>query len=73
MYRKSVYFLVIAVAVIMVLGIVMLFSTSAFAQGTHGDEFYFVKRQAMWLGLGAAACVISSMTDHFWQRTCWIW
>ncbi len=74
MYRKSVYFLVIAVAVIMVLGIVMLFSTSAFAQGTHGDEFYFVKRQALWLGLGTVACVIAAMTDyHFWKRTCWIW
>ena len=74
MYRKSVTFLVIAVAVIMVLGIVMLFSTSAFAQETHGDQFYFVKRQAIWLGLGAVACVIGSMTDyHFWKRTCWIW
>ncbi|HWB59068.1 MAG TPA: putative lipid II flippase FtsW [Chthoniobacteraceae bacterium] len=73
MYRKSVYFLVIAVAIITVLGIVMLFSTSAFAQGTHGDEFYFVKRQAMWLGLGAVACVIGSMLDyHFWQRHCWV-
>ena len=72
MYRKSVYILVMAVAVIMVLGIVMLFSTSAFAKGTHGDEFYFVKRQAMWLGLGAVACVIASMLDyHFWQRHCW--
>src|ERR1700677_1157464 len=74
MYRKSVHFLVIAVAVILVLGIVMLFSTSAFAQGTHGDPLYFVKRQAIWLGLGAIACVIGSVTDyHFWQRTCWIW
>lgn len=74
MYRKSVYILVIAVAVIIVLGLVMLFSTSAFAQASHGDEFYFVKRQAMWLGLGAVACVITSMVDyHFWQRTCWIW
>jgi cell division protein FtsW len=74
MYRKSVYFLVIAVAIILVLGIVMLFSTSAFAQGTHGDSLYFVKRQAIWLGLGVIACLIGSVTDyHFWQRTCWIW
>jgi cell division protein FtsW len=72
MYRKSVYILVIAVAIILVLGIVMLFSTSAFAQASRGDEFYFVKRQAMWLGLGAVACVIGSMMDyHFWQRHCW--
>ncbi len=74
MYRKSVYFLVIAVAIILVLGIVMLFSTSAFAQASHGDQFYFVKRQAVWLGIGAVACVLGSVVDyHFWQRHCWIW
>jgi len=72
MYRKSVYILITAVAIILVLGIVMLFSTSAFAQASHGDQFYFVKRQAIWLGLGAVACVIGSILDyHFWQRYCW--
>lgn len=74
MYRKSVYFLVIAVAAILALGIVMLFSTSAFAQANHGDPFYFVKRQGMWLALGVVGCILGSLMDyHFWQRTCWIW
>lgn len=74
MYRKSVYFMVLSVAAILVLGIVMLFSTSAFAQDAHGDPFYFVKRQSMWLGIGIVACVAGAMLDyHFWKKTCWFW
>lgn len=74
MYRKSVYFLVITVAVMLVLGIVMLFSTSAFAQDAHGDSFYFIKRQSMWLGIGVLACIFGSLVDyHFWQRTWLFW
>jgi cell division protein FtsW len=74
MYRKSVYFLVIAVTAILALGLVMLFSTSAYAKGTHGDSLYFVKHQAMWLALGVVACLLGALVDyHFWQRTCWIW
>ena len=74
MYRKSVYFLVIAVATILVIGIVMLFSISAYAHDAHGDPFSFVKRQAMWMGLGVAGCIAGSLIDyHFWRRTCWIW
>jgi len=74
MYRKSVYFLVISVAAMLALGIVILFSTSAFALDKHGDPFYFVKRQSIWLGLGAVACIAGSIVDyHFWQKTCWFW
>lgn len=74
MHRKSVYFLVLAVAALLVLGIVMLFSTSAFAQDAHGNPLFFIKRQAMWLGAGVVVCVIASLVDyHFWQKTWWIW
>src|SRR2546430_1947575 len=74
MPRKSVYFLVLAVAALLVLGIVMLFSTSAFARDSHGDPFYFVRRQSVWLAIGLAACVFGAGTDyHFWQRTWKIW
>jgi hypothetical protein len=42
MHRKSIYFLVLAVAALIVLGIVMLFSTGAFAQDTAmGTRFTF--------------------------------
>jgi cell division protein FtsW len=74
MHRKSIYFLVIAVAGLIALGIVMLSSTGAFAQDSHGDPTYFVKRQAMWLGFGVLACVFGACVDYqFWQRTWLIW
>lgn len=74
MFRKSVYVLVLTVAGMLVLGIVILFSTSAFAQDSHGDPVYFVKRQAMWLAVGVVVCVVASLSDyHFWQKTWWAW
>jgi cell division protein FtsW len=74
MHRNSVYLLVLGVAVLMTLGIVMLFSTSAFAHDAHGDPYFFVKRQIMWLGVGLFVCIIASRLDyHFWQKTWWIW
>ncbi len=74
MHRKSAYILFLAVLGMLVIGIVMLFSTSAFARDSHGDVYFFVKRQAIWLGLGLAACVFGALIDyHFWLRTWWIW
>jgi cell division protein FtsW len=74
MHRKSIYFLVLAVAALIVLGIVMLYSTGAFAQDSHGDPFLFLKRQSLWLAIGACACVFGAIIDYqFWQRTWWIW
>ena len=52
MHRKSAYILFLAVLGMLVIGIVMLFSTSAFAQDSHGDVYFFMKRQAVWLGVG---------------------
>jgi cell division protein FtsW len=69
-HRKSVYFLVVAVAALIVIGCVMLFSTSAFAQDTQGNPHFYIKRQFMWLAVGFVACVVAANVDyHFWQRT----
>ena len=74
MHRKSAYFLFLAVLGMLVIGIVMLFSTSAFAKDSHGDMYFFVKRQAVWLGVGFVVCAVAAMIDyHFWLRTWWIW
>ena len=74
MRRKSAYLLFLAVLGLLVIGIVMLFSTSAFARDSHGDALFFLKRQAAWLGVGLAACITAALIDyHFWQRTWWIW
>ena len=74
MRRKSAYLLFLAVLALLVIGIVMLFSTSAFARDSHGDTLFFLKRQAAWLGVGLVICVSAALIDyHFWQRTWWIW
>jgi len=74
MHRKSIYFLVLAVIALIVLGIVMLFSTGAFAHDSHGDPSYFLKRQSLWLGVGILACVAGAIVDYqFWQRTWPLW
>ena len=74
MYRKSAHFLFVAVLGLLVIGIVMLFSTSAFARDSHGDALFFLKRQSIWLGIGLTTCIAGALIDyHFWQRTWWIW
>ncbi len=74
MQRKSAYFLFLAVLAMLVIGIVMLFSTSAFARDAHGDVYFFIKRQAVWLGIGLSACIAATLLDyHVWKRTWWIW
>jgi cell division protein FtsW len=74
MHRKSAYFLFVAVLAVMVIGIVMLFSTSAFARDSRGDVYYFVKRQGIWIAGGLVLCAIAALIDyHFWQKTWWIW
>ena len=74
MHRKSAYILFLAVLALLVIGIVMLFSTSAFAHDSHGDVYFFIKRQAVWVGIGLVACIFAALVDyHFWQRTWWLW
>lgn len=72
-HRNSVYFLVIAVIGLIVLGLVMLSSTAAFAPGNHGDQLFFLKRQAVWLGVAVVVCLVASCVDHhLLQRWWWL-
>jgi cell division protein FtsW len=74
MHRKSAYILFLAVLGLLAIGIVMLFSTSAFARNSHGDVYFFIKRQALWFGIGLVLCTFAALIDyHFWQRTWWLW
>lgn len=74
MHRKSAHFLSLAVLGMLAIGLVMLFSTSAFARDSHGDVYFFLKRQVVWLGVGLTVCTVAALVDyHFWQRTWWIW
>jgi cell division protein FtsW len=74
MHRKSAYILFLAVLGLLVIGIVMLFSTSAYARDSHGDVYFFIKRQAIWIGLGLIACIVAALVNYqFWQKTWWVW
>ncbi|MGE5207856.1 MAG: putative lipid II flippase FtsW [Alphaproteobacteria bacterium] len=74
MRRKSAYILFLAVLGLLVIGIVMLFSTSAYARDSHGDVYFFIKRQAVWVGIGLAGCIFAALMNyHFWQKTWWLW
>ncbi len=76
MHRNSAYVLVIAVAALLVLGLVMLYSTSAYAHDAiaHGNPYFFLKRQGTWLGIGTFLCVVSARIDHHWWRKTWfVW
>jgi len=74
MHRKSAYILFLAVLGLLVIGVVMLFSTSAFARDSHGDIYFFIRRQAIWFGIGLVVCTFAALVDyHFWQRTWWLW
>src|SRR5438094_7121219 len=73
MQRKSAHFLFIAVLGMLVIGIVMLFSTSAFARDAHGDVYFFIKRQSLWLGIGLTILIAAALVDyHFWYHTWWL-
>jgi cell division protein FtsW len=74
MRRKSAYILFLAVLGLLVIGIVMLFSTSAYARDSHGDVYFFIKRQAIWIGIGLVACIFGALVNYqFWQKTWWLW
>jgi cell division protein FtsW len=71
--RHSIHILLFVIAGLVTLGIVMLFSTSAFAQQAHGDTYYFVKRQCFWLAIGLVACTVGSLVDyHLWKKLWWV-
>ena len=44
-------------------GFVMLSSTTSF-EAHRGDAYYFVKKQAIWLGVGLAACAATACVDY---------
>jgi cell division protein FtsW len=74
MTRKSVFWLLLIVASLLALGIVMLWSTSPFAEDKRGDPNYFINRQLIWLGIGLGALVLGATVDAgFWKKTWWLW
>ena len=73
MHRNAIYVLLLTVAGLTALGMIMLFSTSAFAQESHGDIYFFVKRQGFWLFISVAAAIAAACIDYnWWKRSWWL-
>jgi cell division protein FtsW len=73
MRRRTAYILILSMVSLLAIGIVMLFSTGAFARDSHGDMYYFVKRQGMWLVIGSVGLVGAALMDYRWWARLWPW
>jgi cell division protein FtsW len=62
--------LLLAIAGLLVLGLVMLFSASwDFSLGAYDDPMQMFNRQALWMGLGLAAMFVLTRLDyHSWRK-----
>jgi len=70
-YKQSAYILVLAVAALVTIGLVMLYSTGAFAPDSHGDQFNFLKRQSVWLVVGFTFSIVFALVDYHWLQRSW--
>ncbi|MGD9612604.1 MAG: putative lipid II flippase FtsW [Kiritimatiellia bacterium] len=65
--------LILVVGLLVIFGLVMLFSTS----GPQGEKiahnpYYFVQRQIVWLALGLVAAVVAAKVDYrLWLKAAW--
>ncbi len=75
-HRTSVYLLVAAVIGLIVLGLVMMSSTSPYAPDSikAGDPMFLLNQQAKWLVAGVVLCALAAALDyHLLQRTWGLW
>lgn len=69
MSKNSAFILAICVAALSCLGIVMLYSTSAYVHDNHNDAYYYITRQSVYLGIGVVACVVATFINYsLWAR-----
>jgi len=71
MHKQSAYILVLAVAGLVTVGLVMLYSTGAFALDSHGDQFNFLKKQSFWLGVGFIFSIVFALLDYHRLERSW--
>ena len=69
MSKNSAFILAVCVAALASLGIVMLYSTSAYVHDNHNDAYYYITRQSIYLGIGVVACVVATFINyHLWAK-----
>ncbi len=83
--NKAAITLLMIMLMLLTIGVVMLFSTSAlYAKDRYGDQRYLLKRQLAWMLVGAAGCVMAARVPYPKLRgvctgvlivsaSCWRW
>ena len=67
--RHSVAFLWLLVALLLGLGMVMVYSVSlAHCRDSHGDPYYLLKRQLIWSAVGLLIFFLAYRLDYHWWR-----
>ena len=69
MRKSALFWFGLVVTALVALGLVVLSSASeANAMRLHGDAYYFIKRQFIYLGLGLALATVVALFDyHRWR------
>jgi cell division protein FtsW len=70
--RKSASILCLSAAGLLTIGMVMLFSASAYARDGHGDTLFFLRKQSVWLVLGLMAATFAALVDYQIWRRLWL-
>ena len=69
--NKAAIALLMIMLVLLTVGVVMLFSTSAlYARDRYGDQRYLLKRQLAWMLVGGVACITAARSR---TRDCGPW
>jgi cell division protein FtsW len=68
--HKVDYLLIVIMAALLIVGLMMVYSaTFALGYQLHGQPTYFFIRQALWMGIGLLAMIITAMIEyHTWRR-----
>ena len=63
--NKAAIALLMIMLVLLTVGVVMLFSTSAlYAKDRYGDQHYLLKRQLAWMLVGGVACITAASVSY---------
>ncbi len=69
MSKNSAFILAVCVAALSCLGIVMLYSTSAYVHDGHNDAYYYIKRQSVYFCVGFVVCVVATFVNYrVWSK-----
>ena len=63
--NKAAITLLVIMLMLLTIGVVMLFSTSAlYAKDRYGDQHYLLKRQLAWMLVGGVGCAMAASVPY---------